>query len=96
MNSDEQCIENLILSFCMILLFLLRPKYNVFCSKNLQNDKVQHCLRHSIFFKNSLKYLCSNFVNFKEEEEKNKLLGARAPFEVFGFHLIIKTTWNHN
>jgi hypothetical protein len=50
-NSDEQYIENLILSFCVIFLFLLSPKYNVYCSENLQNNRVQHYLRHGIFIK---------------------------------------------
>jgi hypothetical protein len=44
-------IENLILSFCAILLFLLSPKYNIFLSKILQkNNSVKHCLHHDIFF----------------------------------------------
>jgi hypothetical protein len=30
-----------------------------------------------------LKCLCSNFVNFKEEEKKNGLPGTQAPFGVF-------------
>jgi hypothetical protein len=51
MNSDDQCIENSILSFCVILLVLLSLKYNVFCFKNLQNDRVQHYLCHGIFSK---------------------------------------------
>jgi hypothetical protein len=37
--------------FCAILLSLLSPKYNVFCSENLQNDRVQRYLCRSIFSK---------------------------------------------
>jgi hypothetical protein len=42
-------VKNLILSSCVILLFLLRSKYNVFRFENLHNDRVQHCLHHRIF-----------------------------------------------
>jgi hypothetical protein len=41
----------LILSFCEILLFLLSPKYNLFCSEKLHDDGVQHWLRLGIFLK---------------------------------------------
>jgi hypothetical protein len=50
-NSDEQYIENLFLSFYATFLFLLSLKYNVYCSENLQNNRVQHYLRHGIFTK---------------------------------------------
>jgi hypothetical protein len=65
-KSDEQCISNLILAFCVILSFFLGPKYNVFRSKNLHGERVQHCLRLGIF--RFFKFLNSNFSNFKEEK----------------------------
>jgi hypothetical protein len=41
------------------------------------------------FFHNFLKCLCLNFVNFKEEEKRNRHHGARAPFEVFAFVVVL-------
>jgi hypothetical protein len=35
--------------FYVILLFFLSPKYNVFHSKNLKNNRVQYYLHHGIF-----------------------------------------------
>jgi hypothetical protein len=41
----------LILSFREILSFLLSSKYNLFCSKKLHDDRVQHWQRLGIFLK---------------------------------------------
>jgi hypothetical protein len=43
-----------------------------------------------VFFWNFLKCLCSKFVKFKEK--KNRLPGARAPFEVFDLRTCFNTS----
>jgi hypothetical protein len=80
--------RNLILPFCVFLLFLLRPTYNIFRSENLQNDRVHRCLRHSIFFIFFLKCLYSNFVKFKEEEKRT---GSLVPEHHLKFLRFIST-----
>jgi hypothetical protein len=56
--------------FFAILPFLLSPKYDVFYSENLHNDRVQHCLHVGIFFRNFLRCLNSNFLKLKKENAK--------------------------
>jgi hypothetical protein len=72
----------MILPFCMILLFLLRPKYNVFYSENLQNDRVRHYLRHGIFSKFYETFIFKIFELWKRKE-RSGFPGARAPFGFF-------------
>jgi hypothetical protein len=89
MNSGEQYLENLILAFCAILLFLLNPKYNVFRSENLQNDIVQYYICHDIFW-NFLKYLYSKNLDFKEEEKAG---GSMVPEQHLEFPLFTQSSW---
>jgi hypothetical protein len=62
------CLDSKIL----IYHFLLSPKYNIFWSENLHTYRIQHCLRHDIFFEFFL-----DVQNFKGL--KFKLHWARAP-----------------
>jgi hypothetical protein len=60
----------------------LRPEYNYFGLKiyEMIECNIAYII---VFFQHFLKYLCSNFVNFKKEKN-NRLPGAPASFGVFG------------
>jgi hypothetical protein len=85
---NEQCIENLILPFYMILLFLLRSKYNVFHSKNY---KIIECniAYVIVFFQIFFKCFCSNFVNFKEEKKGSLVTELHLEFLLIWLYTMI-------
>jgi hypothetical protein len=67
-HSTVHGLQNLNLSF------LLSPNYNIFRSENLHTYRIQHCLRHNIFFKIFGDIQIQNFKALNSGHH-----GARAP-----------------